>query len=93
MASSQASTPEHTNPQSSHGTPTQSLQKVLQAKPVTGVVNPEVSHSVGSIVGKPSGDHVTQVIKAQPLDIVQGPEATKPMVQRNPEILILNCKT
>ena len=79
VASSHASTPEQFNPQSSHGTPTQSLQKAVQAKPVTGVVNPEVSHSGGSIVGKPSRGHVTQVIKAQPLDIVQGPEATEPL--------------
>ena len=79
MASSQASTPEQSNPQSSCGTPVQSLPKAVQAKPVTGVINPEVSHSGGSIVGKPSGGHVTQVIKAQLLDIVQGPEATKPL--------------
>ena len=79
VASSQASTPEQSNPQSSHGTPVQSLQKAVQAKPVTGVVKPEVSLSGGSIVGKPSGGHVTQVIKAQPLDIVQGPEATEPL--------------
>ena len=79
VASSQASTPEQFNPQSSHGTPTQSLQKAVQAKPVTGVVKPEVSLSGGSIVGKPSGGHVTQVIKAQPLDIVQGPVVTEPL--------------
>ena len=79
VASSHTSTPEQFNPQSFHGTPIQSLQKAVQAKPVTGVVNPEVSHSGGSIVGKPSGGHVTQVTKAQPLDIVQGPEATEPL--------------
>ena len=79
VASSHSSTPEQFNPQSSHGTPTQSVQKAVQAKPVTGVINPEVSHSGGSIVGKPSRGHVTQVTKAQPLDIVQGPEATEPL--------------
>ena len=79
VASSHASTPEQFNPQFSHDTPTQSLQKAVQAKPVTGVVNPEVSYSGGSTVGKPSGGHVTQVIKSQLLDIVQGPEATKPL--------------
>ena len=75
VASSHTSTPGQFSPQSSHGTPTQFLQKAVQAKPVIGVVNPEVSHSGGSIVDKPSGGHVTQVIKAQPLDIVQGPES------------------
>ena len=75
VASSQASTPDQSNPQSSHGTPAQSLQKAVQAKPVTGVVKPEVSLSGGSIVGKPSGGHVTQVIKAELLNIVQGPES------------------
>ena len=85
MASSHASTPEQFSPQSSHGTPTQFLQKAVQAKPVTGVVKPEVSLSGGSIVGKPSRGHVTQVIKAQPLDIVHGPETIGPW-----EVLMLS---
>ena len=75
VASSQASTPEQFNPQSSHGTSAQSLQKAVQAKPVTRVVKSEVSLSGGSIVGKLSGGHVTQVIKAQPLDT----EVTEPL--------------
>ena len=79
MASSQASTQEQSNPQSSCSTPIQSLPKAVQAKPVTGVVKPEVSLSGGSIVCKPSRGHVTQVTKAQPLDIVQRPEATEPL--------------
>ena len=79
VASSQASTPDQSTPQSSCGTPVQSLQKAVQAKPVTGVVKSEVSLSGGSIVDKPSGGHVTQVIKTQPLDIVQGHEATEPL--------------
>ena len=36
VASSQTSTPEQPNPQSFRGTPVQSLQKAVQAKPVTG---------------------------------------------------------
>ena len=79
VASSQASTPDQSNPQSSCGTPAQSLQKAVQAKPVTGVVKTEVSLSGGSIVGKPSRGQVTQAIKAQPLDTVQGPAVTEPL--------------
>ena len=79
VASSQASTTEQFNPQSSHGTPVQSLQKAIQAKPVTEVVKREVFLLGGSIVGKPSRGHVTPVIKAQPVDIVQEPEATEPL--------------
>ena len=71
--SSQYSRPIQSNPHSSCGTPAQSLQKAVQAKPVTGVVKTEVSLSGGSIVGKPSRGQLTQAIKAQPLDTVQGP--------------------
>ena len=78
-ASSQASTPDQSNPQSSCGIPVESLQKAVQAKPMTGVVKPEVLLSGGSIVGKPSRGQVTQAIKAQPLDTVQGPAVNEPL--------------
>ena len=78
VASSQASTPQQTL-QSSHDTPSQSLQQVMVAKPETGVVKPEVSTPSGSMLGKPSSGPVTQVIKAQPLDIVHEPKASVPL--------------
>ena len=75
VASTQASTPQQT-PRSSHDSPLQSLHKVIVAKPETGVVKPEVSTLGGPMVSKPSNGPVTQVIKAQPLDIVQPPKAS-----------------
>ena len=79
VASSQASMPDQSTPQSSCGTPAQSLKKAVQDKPVTRVVKSEVSLSRGSIVGKPSRGQVTQAIKARPLDTVQGPVVTEPL--------------
>ena len=78
VASSQASTPQQT-PQSSHDTPSQSLQQVIVAKPGTGIVKPEVSTPSRSMVGKPSSALATQVIKAPPLHIVHKPEASVPL--------------
>ena len=51
----------------------------MVGKPETGVVKPEVSTPSGSMSGKPSSGPVTQVIKAQPLDIVHEPEVSVPL--------------
>ena len=51
----------------------------MVAKPETGVVKPEVSTPSGSMLGKPSSGPVTQVIQAQPLDIVHKPEVSVPL--------------
>ena len=54
----------HNKPLNPRDTPSQSLHKVIVAKPETGVVKPEVSTPGGSMLDKPSSGPVTQVIKA-----------------------------